>query len=231
MAWIDILAIIDTLPIITQLKNCQIAHSRFRRDCHYGNMATDKLLRIREILRERGLSSRELADMTQIDPSELSRILTENRRTNTDRLKKIADALELSIAALFRKREIPIVGYIGAGAEFYPIDDHAHGGGIDYIEARTGWGNNAVAVRVRGDSMYPVYMENDVLVYDQKNKDIEDLIGKRCIVKLADGRILLKIIHRGSGPGLSNLLSFNAAPIPDVAIEWAAKILSVEPEE
>ena len=53
------------------------------------------------------------------------------------------------------RRQIPVVGYVGAATEFFGFDDHAQGAGLDEIEAPPGVPDEAVAVIVRGDSGYP----------------------------------------------------------------------------
>lgn len=125
--------------------------------------------------------------------------------------------------------EIPIVGYIAAGGAFHSIDDHAKGAGLDTVPAPPGCAPSAVAVSVRGDSMIPAYFDGDILVYSERRADVESFLNTRCIVGLADGRVLVKTIIRGSSPGLFTLTSFNSQPIEDVAAEWAAKIEWVQP--
>lgn len=120
--------------------------------------------------------------------------------------------------------QIPVVGYVGAGAEIFAIDDYAQGGGLEYVEAPPDAGPDTVAVRVRGESMWPAYQDRDVLVYDQLQFDAGTLIGREAVVRLVDGRTLVKYLTPGSGPGLFTLVSYNAPPITDVAAEWAAPV-------
>lgn len=121
---------------------------------------------------------------------------------------------------------IPVVGYVGAASEYFGFDDHAKGQGLDEIDAPPGVPESAVAVIVRGDSGYPAIREGMVLVYWNCMPDPTDAIGEDCFVKLTDGRTLVKLLERGSAPGLWTLVSINAstAPIRDVEIEWAAPI-------
>ena len=148
-------------------------------------------------------------------------------------LAKLAKALDVSVEWLKvgdgGVMTLPVVGYIGGGAEFHAIDDNAKGGGIDTITAPPGCADDSVAVQIRGDSMMPVYNDGDILVYSDRRYDAESFFNKRCIVGLADGRILVKTLTRGSQDGLFTLISFNAAPIIDVVIEWVGKIEWVQP--
>lgn len=116
-----------------------------------------------------------------------------------------------------------MVGYVGAGAEIFSIDDHAKGGGLDEVERPLGASRSTVAVRVRGDSMRPAYKDGDLLYYDQQaNGDLSHLIGADCVVRLTDGRMFVKELRRnGNGYWLH---SHNADPMLDVVIDWAAKV-------
>ncbi len=126
-------------------------------------------------------------------------------------------------------KTVPLVGYIGAGAEFHALDDNAHGDGMERITAPPNSPPSAVAVKVRGSSMFPVYNEGDILIYSGRRYDVNEFIGKRCVCGLSDGRVLVKTITRGSQSGLYSLASFNSPPIDDVLIDWASKILWVQP--
>lgn len=122
-------------------------------------------------------------------------------------------------------RTIPLVGYVGAGAEIFAIDDHAKGAGLDEVEVPPGGASrNTIAVRVRGDSMLPQYEDGDVLYYDGKLEgDFSPLIGKRCLVQLTDGRMFIKKLMRSDGSYW--LYSHNAEPIMNPDIAWVAKVL------
>ncbi|MBR9766002.1 MAG: helix-turn-helix transcriptional regulator [Rhodobacteraceae bacterium] len=120
-----------------------------------------------------------------------------------------------------KKRPVPLVGIVGAGAEVFPIDD---GGSLDEIDPMPGLGPEAVAVRVVGDSMYPRYFDGDILVYDQ-HVSMRDAHGQECVVALADGRRLIKVVRLRNG--VVSLESYNHQPIEDADIEWAAPVLWV----
>jgi phage repressor protein C with HTH and peptisase S24 domain len=121
------------------------------------------------------------------------------------------------------KRPVPLVGYVGAGAEVFAFDD---GGALDEIDPPPGIGPEAVAVKVKGDSMYPRYMEGDVLIYD-RHIPLAKADGQECIVSLIDGRKFVKIV-RAEGRVLATLESWNAPPLRSVQVEWVAPILWVK---
>lgn len=122
------------------------------------------------------------------------------------------------------KKSVPIVGYVGAGAEVICADDGY--GSLDEVDPPPGVGPEAVAVVVRGDSMWPRYSDGDVIIYDS-HTPLEKVNGSECIVALTDGRRYVKNIRRNSD-GTHDLESWNAPPIRNVDIEWVAGIVWVK---
>ncbi len=126
---------------------------------------------------------------------------------------------------------VAVVGYVGAGQEIFPHDDHALGTGLEEVEAPEGVGKDPmVAVRVRGESMHPL-RDGWLLFYRRDQHGVpEACLNRLCIVKLAgDGPILVKELRRGYGSGSFVLSSWNAPPLEDVRLDWAAPVLSIRP--
>lgn len=150
------------------------------------------------------------------------------RRFDMGRAETYAKAFRVSPEWLafgrgtFERKGVPVVGYVGAGSEVFPFDD---GGALDWVDAMPGIHPNAVAVIVRGDSMYPRYFDGDVLVYDE-HISVRRANGQECVIALTDGRRLVKTVRATST--LVILESFNAAPIENPEIEWVAPILWVK---
>ena len=117
------------------------------------------------------------------------------------------------------------VGYVGAGAEILPSDSHSPGS-LEEVEIPPGVPADAALVIVRGDSMYPRYFENEMLFYVRRADDPREHVGKECVVALADGRMLVKILRRSGAKDRFNLESWNAPLIEAVAIQWAAPVLA-----
>lgn len=122
------------------------------------------------------------------------------------------------------KKSVPLVGYVGAGAEVFCTDDGS--GSLDDIDPPPGIGPEAVAVMVRGNSMYPRYSDGDVIIYDT-HTPLEKVNGSECIVALTDGRRYVKNIRQNSD-GSHDLESWNAPPIRNAQIEWVAEIIWVK---
>lgn len=172
---------------------------------------------------------------------DLIRGLLRGRQRNFrgDNLSKLAEVLGVSANWLLTgddvgspsapTRLVPVVGYVGAGAEIFSIDDHEKGGGLDEVEVPIpGMSLSSVAVRVRGASMEPAYYNGDLIFYDRNdNGDLMHLIGKECVVSLKDGRKFIKTLKRRSN-GDWFLHSYNAEPILDIVIDWAAKVKVIQ---
>jgi phage repressor protein C with HTH and peptisase S24 domain len=117
-----------------------------------------------------------------------------------------------------------VKGYVGAGAEVMPVDDVPAADRLDEVEAPFGAPEGVVAVIIRGDSMYPRYMDGERLFYVRDDRPAAEFLGKECIVQVADGACLLKILRRGTRPGTFNLESWNAPLIENKVVEWAAPV-------
>jgi DNA-binding XRE family transcriptional regulator len=126
---------------------------------------------------------------------------------------------------------VPIVGYVGAGAEVIPFDDHAKGMGIDEAPPFPGQDGPVVAVRVRGDSMLPQIEDGWTLYYaaDQSAGVAPNAVNRLSVVQVHDGPMLVKKLEPGRKKNLWRLVSFNASPRDDVRLDWAARVLAIVP--
>lgn len=119
---------------------------------------------------------------------------------------------------------VPKVGYVGAGQEVVPFEADES----EYVDAPPDSPPDTVAVEVRGASMLPAY-EDGWLLYYSRRLPPHEMLNKRAVVQLADGRMLVKTVRRGTTPGYWNLASLNAYEIEDQVIEWAAPIDWIKP--
>lgn len=140
---------------------------------------------------------------------------------------RVSTAWLLTGYGKMKGRLVPLVGYVGAGAEVFFVDDHAQGAGLEYIEAPSELAGTAVAVQVRGNSMYPAYKDGDIIFYDEHADDLTALIGRECVVRLRTGETFVKLLSHSSHAGWT-LLSHNAPPLVDISIEWAAPVAWVK---
>jgi transcriptional regulator with XRE-family HTH domain len=188
--------------------------------------------------RERsGLTMEGLAERAQTSPGQVSDLEKGKRRFNRDWLEKFAGALDINPADLFRnpandgptqRLTVPLVGYVGAGAEahFYATGDE----GLGEVDAPEGSTAETRAAEIRGESLGPLFDTWLVFYDDVRTPVTPDLIGRLCIVGLPDDKVLVKKLQRSrSGGNLFHLLSNNEAPMLDQEVVWAARIKSMTP--
>lgn len=147
--------------------------------------------------------------------------------------RKYADAFKVSEAWLLTGegdlaiREVPLVGYVGAGATAHFYGDGQ--GPIDMVPAPDDATPTTVAVEIRGESLGSLF-DQWIVYYDEVRAPVTpDMINRLCVVGLPDDRVLVKKITRSRSPGLYHLLSNTEGPIFDVEIIWAAKVKSMVP--
>lgn len=124
-------------------------------------------------------------------------------------------------------RQVPIVGYVGAGAEAHLFGNGQ--GPFGEIEAPEGSTDKTVAVEIRGESLGSFFDRWIVFYNDVRDPPGRDMIGKLCVVGLDDGRILIKKLAKGSNAKNFTLLSQFESPIFDVRVEWAARVTNMVP--
>lgn len=117
-------------------------------------------------------------------------------------------------------RGVPILGRVAAGAEGDFADDYAMGAADDWLEASPTDGR--IALRVEGDSMIPLAHAGDVAVFGPRQDDPANMVNRRVMARLSDGRKLFKILRPGRRAGTFDLYSLNSAydPIEDAKLEW-----------
>lgn len=123
-------------------------------------------------------------------------------------------------------KRVKLMGKVGAGQEIYATDD----GGQSYVDAPADAHQNTVAVEVSGESMYPAYEEGTILFYS-KTLPPSEMVNRRAVVQLADGRIFVKTVRPGTTPNTWTLTSINALypDMIDQIVEWAAPIDWIKP--
>lgn len=195
----------------------------FRDPCQMGNTN-----RIRAFRKEAGMTLEGLAEATGLSESYLSRMEKGSRNVSLDKLGVIAEALGVPASRLVvSKSTVPLVGYVGAGATAHY---YADGNGLDEeVDAPEGATENTVAVVVRGDSLGALFDHWLVFYDDVRDPPTTSMLGKLCVVGLADGRILVKQLKKGQLPGHFHLISNTEPPIYDAIVEWAAIVKQMTP--
>ena len=203
-------------------------------------MTTSTANWVRGLREHLDLNQQQLAEeigVTQPSVSRWERGHDEPDRASLARLYELAarasypaDRLALLLGRPLRSETVPVVGYAGAGGQVFPYDDHVLGQGLDEVDPPVRREGPMVAVRVRGDSMRP--LRDGWLVFYSRDQDgvPPACLGELCVVRIAgDGPTLIKELRAGDGDGLFTLESWNAPPMKDVRIEWAARVIDIRP--
>lgn len=194
--------------------------------------------KIREARKAKKISQDRLAKLMRppVTKNAVTNWEKNNNMPSSQNLRQLTSILERSYEWLtseaeamnFHTRKVPLVGYVGAGDKAHYYNDGQ--GPYDEVDAPAGAGPTTVAVEVRGDSMRG-YAENHWLLFydDVRDPPTDDLLGRLCIVGLMDDRILVKKLMKGRGPGYFHLYSSNADPMLDEVVQWAARVVWIQP--
>lgn len=131
---------------------------------------------------------------------------------------------------------VAVAGRVGAGAKVPLVDTFEKGDGLYHIARPPQLpAHGVVAVEVEGDSMAPMYQPGHVLFFSRQAPDavLDEDVGLPCVIEDADGMAWVKMLKRGSAPGLWHLISLNpdAESVWDVPVKWAARVRLALPAE
>ena len=127
------------------------------------------------------------------------------------------------------ENEVPLMGYVGAGAEVQPDFEQVPPDGLDQIHIPFPLPGEMIAFQISGDSMLPVYREGMVLiVYREQKRPSEWFFGREAVVRTEEGRRFVKTIMRGNP---TTLYSTNAPPIENAVPVWLGEIFAILPRE
>lgn len=190
-------------------------------------------VRIAEARRAKGWSQAKLGEAVGAVQTTVSSWERERTEPTREDVQRIADALGIAASELegtrthARQQTVPLVGYVGAGAEahFYAMGDE----GLGEVDAPPGSNEKTRAAEIRGESLGPLF-ENWLVFYDDVRTPVTpDLVGRLCIVGLPNDKVLVKKLQRSRTAGLYHLLSNNEAPMLDQEVMWAARVKTMTP--
>ena len=182
-------------------------------------------------LRERaGLTQEQVAARIGWDINTYGAKERGERRINLDEIPILAPAVEAEPGEILSGAPVKLRGllevreYVGPGGEILPIE-----GELQEIELPRGLAEDAaVAIEVRDDSLYPLGSNGWILLYERTFGGVPfDAVGELCVVKLANGPVLLRQLRRGYARGRFNLLAPLRPPVEDVELEWAAPVKAI----
>ncbi|MFZ4807512.1 MAG: XRE family transcriptional regulator [Hyphomicrobiaceae bacterium] len=198
----------------------------------FGNgaaMSHDVGAKIRRLRMALGESQALFGDRFSVEQPTVSR-WEKGEEVQRKHRSQLAELAGLSVAEFFHSAEqprvIPVVGYVAGGERFIPVVQGEAGNGFDHVTLSIDPDDN-IAVRVRGDSMSPVYRDGEVIVGRRlEGSDVSRAVGLDCIAMTTGGEGYVKRILKGAAPGSYRLRSYNPSyeDIEDVALAWAAPI-------
>lgn len=189
--------------------------------------------KIRAIMKATGWKQQKLAEHFEVSQSTVNRWLSgsepegHRRDAINDTFERVVD--NASVGS--EMTEVPVMGYLGAGAEVEPDYEQVPPEGMEQVTIPFALPDDMIAFRVRGVSMMPVFRPDAVIIVhrDQK-KPLESFYGEEAAVRTADGRRFIKTITRGTIPGTVNLMSWNdPSPIENQRLVWIGEIFAVLP--
>ena len=138
---------------------------------------------IKYVREKRGLSQSKLAEMIDVNQTTIARWEDENRIPTIDKAIQVSSILNIPLDILVGKNlqidnvepvnidsniiKIPVFGTIKAGI---PIESQSDI--IDYVEIPKIWtrgGKKFYGLKISGDSMFPKYDENDIVIFEQND--------------------------------------------------------------
>ena len=184
---------------------------------------------LRALRQARGWTQDQAAAALATTRNQYAKLEGGSRRLSERWIKAASDAYGVDPGEVVTERiaTVPVAGFVGAGTEMH---FYAEGQGpIDEAPAPDGATADTVAAEVRGDSLGPIFAGWRVYFDDRRAPVTDDLIGRLCIVGLTDGRILVKVVSRGRGPGRFVLHGQFGDASPDAEGAWAARVTAVMP--
>jgi len=173
-------------------------------------------------LRKPGKDQYGLADALGVDRSAISKLITGKRQLKADEIAPAARYIEEPPPT----RTIPVRYTVGAGQEVFAVDEDAP---QDYESVSGFWGIEVELAVVKGDSMWPMFEDGAKIYFGPARKPKPEDNRKMRMVRLADDRLLVKVMRKTNEPGIWTLESFNAPPIEDKVVYAVAEILRIEP--
>jgi phage repressor protein C with HTH and peptisase S24 domain len=175
-----------------------------------------------------------LAKLLNVRPDAITRMMNTDPKKETREIRAhelvlmrefFAETTESVVASV----EVPVMGYLGAGAVVEPDYEQVPPDGLDQVTVPFPLPEEMIAFRVRGDSMRPVYRDGmTIIVYREQKRPLESFYGEEAAVRTEDGRRFIKTITRAPD-GLVTLTSWNADPVESVRVVWIGEIFATLP--
>ncbi|MGI6663919.1 MAG: LexA family protein [Christensenellaceae bacterium] len=172
-------------------------------------------MKLRELRKEKGMTMKELGAAFGMSESVISIYETGKRMPDVKTLQDFASYFGVSLNYLLGETEeiennsvqIPVLGIVPAGVPIEAIQEFVDEyQDIPAAMARTG---EYFGLKIKGDSMYPYYMEGDTVIV-KKQSDVES--GDKAIVYVNGYDATCKIVQKTTS-GI-RLVPYNVAHPP-----------------
>jgi len=189
-----------------------------------------------ELFRENQISQREVARRLNMDPGGLNRRLKGKARLQSTEAAELARLLHIPVEEVLtnagvrvdehiktpRDTAVPLIGWIGV-----EMDVHIEKvKGTKTVEAPPVAGRGLRALRFQTAMSKADAFDGAIAYFIPASTVHSDAIGKLCVVTLADGMIVLRIVKPGYARGRYNLVSsIDGSVTEDAVIESAAPVV------
>jgi hypothetical protein len=126
-----------------------------------------------------------------------------------------------------RTRTIPVMGYVGAGAEghYYDVSQ----GYLDEIDPPESITNETEIVDLREHGLGPLFDRWLLCFGEIRGPVTPDLLEYVCVAGLDSGRLVVGLLQPGQTEGRYDVLSDFGESFMDASLQWAARITTLLP--
>ena len=186
---------------------------------------------LKDLRARAGLSQAQLAALANTSQPQIKRLEDGERKLTREWAERLAPHLGVTPDQIVfpeeRMNVIGVKGIISGGGTIETGDEQPDpSGNLFEITVPFPVPDDAIAFVVRGESMWPRYDPDDVVICSAPSDDPRRLLGWEAAVATPDGHRYLKRLLEGSKKGLYTLESHNAGPIRDVRLKWASEVLA-----
>jgi phage repressor protein C with HTH and peptisase S24 domain len=180
-----------------------------------------------------GLARRAGLDPTTFNRSKRTTGEGRQRWPSTESIAKILDATGVEIdqfvvllsgerSAARTRRTVPILGFAQAGGGGFALDIGHSGDEVDFPGAV---GEASFALKVKGDSMLPLYRNGDTIIVA---RDVPCRKGDRVVVRTRAGEVMAKVLQKKTAKSI-DLASLNPEhpnrTLSARDVEWIGRII------
>lgn len=174
-----------------------------------------------------GLSPAELTRLAGVGPTMVHDILKRGVVPSIANLTKLASALGLRLVDLVSEGEsipqaIKTTGVLSGGDMWTDVLASATPDvPLDFFQS------DLVTIQIQTNDLMPTYRAGDVVAGPKSvGSNLDNLIGRDCIIATADGLRFLRTLHRGTQPGTFTLrpIDRSQSDILNARLLWAAPV-------